>query len=228
KNPNQFRDIDLETRLKLARGSIRYHTFNVSGIAFGLGMPGLLALPFTVPMDLAQFYFHTLVLMQKLLYLMGWPDLNLKDASVDDETLTYMKLFLGAMHGIHAARATISVLSRRVADQVAKRLPHIPLTKHFAYNLTKAIAKWLGVKITKPIFARIVGRMIPVLGGVISSSITHAVFSSMSYNFLFYLSGLGVAKLQSGVLSIEDDELVDIETEIENEIIILDNELRKK
>ena len=30
----------------------------------------------TVPADLAQFYWHTLVLAQKLAYLYGWPDLS--------------------------------------------------------------------------------------------------------------------------------------------------------
>jgi len=238
KDPVEFRKIDMYIRLKLARGSIKYHRYTVSGIAFGLGAPGLLALPFTIPADLAQFYYHTLVLMQKLLYLMGWPDLNIKDASVDDETLTYIKIFVGAMHGVHAARSVINAVSHEVSVQVMKRLPRIALTKTFIYNLTKVIARWLGVKITKQIFAKLVGRSIPIVGGVISGSITYAAFGSMSYDFLDYLSGLGIAKLQTGNLdndngvtdgeiTIDQDEIPEIEKEIEKEIQVLDNELKK-
>lgn len=215
KDPNRFIEIDLELRLNLAKGSIKRHLYSVSGIAFGLGVPGLLALPFTIPADLAQFYYHTLVLMQKLLYLMGWPDLKIKDNSIDDETLAYIKLFLGAMHGLHAARSIVKVVADQMSKEIVKRLPKIPLTKYLVYNLTKAIAKWLGVKITKPIFAKLVSRMIPVVGGVVSASVTYAAFNSMANSFLVYLSSLGIARLQTGIL-LNENGIVESEGAIES------------
>ena len=70
---------------KLADACIRGHVLKASGISFATGLPGGWAMAGTIPVDLAQFYWHALVLAQKLAYLYGWPDL-LEQGQVDEET----------------------------------------------------------------------------------------------------------------------------------------------
>ena len=50
------------------------------------------------PADMVQFYWHALVMAQKLAYLYGWPDL-LEKGEVDDQTEIYLTLLVGGNVG---------------------------------------------------------------------------------------------------------------------------------
>ena len=52
----------------------------------------------TIPADMAQFYWHALVMAQKLAYLYGWSDL-LEEGQVDEQTEFQLTLLIGAMLG---------------------------------------------------------------------------------------------------------------------------------
>ena len=56
----------------------------------------------TIPADLVQFYWHAIVLSQKLAYLYGWPDL-LKEDEADEETKAKITLLIGVMMGAQVA-----------------------------------------------------------------------------------------------------------------------------
>lgn len=60
---------------RIADSCIKGHVLKASSISFATGLPGGWAMAGTIPADLAQFYWHALVLAQKLAYLYGWPDL---------------------------------------------------------------------------------------------------------------------------------------------------------
>jgi uncharacterized protein (DUF697 family) len=58
-------------------------------------------------------------------------------------------------------------------------LPKKALTKTLYYRLIKSIAKVLGVKMTKQVFARGVSKFIPLLGGALSGGMTYAMMRPM-------------------------------------------------
>lgn len=193
KDPVEVRKVDLNLRIKLAKSSIKLHTMKVSLISFGLGLPGIAFAPAAIPVDFAQYYFHVLVLIQKLAYLMGWPDFEIDQNDLDDETMSKLIVFIGVMFGSHQAETAVKLLSKKLADELARRLPKLALTKFGFYNLAKQIAKWIGIKLTKEGFGKFVGKAVPVLGGFIAGGLTVATYHPMSRKFLKYLSSLEIA-----------------------------------
>ena len=143
----------------------------------------------TIPADIAQFYWHALVLCQKLAYLYGWPDL-LVHGEVDEETEQKFTLLIGAMMGAGLAQQGLVKLSNHFAAQVGNRLPRQALTKHTSYNLTKQVGKWIGVRITKSTLSRGLQKLIPVVGGGVSAGFTAVMMRGMARNLRGHLKGL--------------------------------------
>lgn len=158
----------------IASGCIAYQTTICTGSSFVAGIPGGIALLGTVPADVAQYYFHTLSIMQKLAYIYGWPDFELETAN--DENLMLMILMLGIMSGVSAANQAIKVLAKQFSKQAEKKLVQMALTKGTIYPIVKKIASMLGVNMTKATFAKGVGKIIPIIGGFISGGVTLATF----------------------------------------------------
>lgn len=67
---------------KIAKEVIKFERNAVSGISTALGMPGGVAMLATIPADIAQYYGYMLRAAQKLLYLYGFPEMNLSEGSV--------------------------------------------------------------------------------------------------------------------------------------------------
>ncbi len=160
----------------LANACIRNQTTKVTAISAAAGVPGGLAMAATIPADMAQYYWHTFVLAQKLAYLYGIPDLRDEDGNLTETSQDMLTLFVGVMMGAAAANNAIKNVSKAFAVQVAKRLPQKALTKTVYYPIIKQVAKWIGVNLTKASFAKGVGKAIPIVGGVISGGLTLATF----------------------------------------------------
>ncbi len=160
----------------LATACINNQTTKVTTISAVAGLPGGLAMVATIPADIAQYYWHTFVLAQKLAYLYGFPDLRDENGNLTETSTDMLTLFVGVMMGAAAANQGIRSLSKAFAEQVVKRLPQKALTKTAYYPIIKQVAKWIGVKLTKDSFAKGVGKAIPILGGVISGGLTFATF----------------------------------------------------
>ena len=133
----------------------------------------------TIPVDVAQFYYNAIILSQKLAYLYGWPRI-LKEGGIDEETKMRITLLIGVMLGVGEATKVITKLAQEFAIQTAKRLPRQALTKTAYYPIVKQIGKWIGIKITKTIFARSVARVIPVIGGITSGLLTMTMMRPMA------------------------------------------------
>lgn len=161
----------------LANACIRNQTIKVTAISTAAGIPGGLAMAATIPADLAQYYWHTFVLAQKLAYLYGIPDLCDEEGHLTEVSQDMLTLFVGVMMGAGAANKAITNVSKAFAAQVAKRLPQKALTKTVYYPIIKNIAKWIGIRLTKDSFGKAVGKTIPVLGGAISGGLTLAAFA---------------------------------------------------
>ena len=185
-NADQLRDkrpidlFDAEAIERAARGVINSHLATATVTSTAAGIPGGLAMAATMPADIAQYYWHVLVVAQKLGYLYGWPDLLDDKGQITEGTRNVLTLFVGVMFGAQAASKLVGEIAKRVSLQAAKRLPQQALTKTMYYPVVKQVAKWIGVKMTKDTFGRSVGKAIPILGGVLSGAITAFSFKPMA------------------------------------------------
>ena len=150
----------------------------VSGISVALGIPGGVAMAATIPADIAQYYGYMLRAAQKLLFLYGFPALDMSEESLklDSETLNSLTLCLGIMYGVANANNAIKAMAKALASGVEKKLLRTALTKGTIYPIVKSIAKWFSVNMTKEIFAGFFKKAIPVVGGVIGGGLTFVTF----------------------------------------------------
>src|SRR6266513_1552370 len=177
----------------MATASIKWHRAGVSALSFASGIPGGWWIAGTVPADLTQFFWHVLVILQKLAYLYGWPELFSEDSELDDETLLILTVFIGVMLGAEPAAKVLSDIAERATTQVLKRLPRETLTKWGFYRLAREVAKRTGIKLTEDSFARYLSRIVPILGGIISGTVTWISFSLMTSRLAAHLESLPLA-----------------------------------
>ena len=95
-NPLQAK-IPQEIINKIADEVIKFERTCVSGISAALGMPGGVSMVATIPADIAQYYGYMLRAAQKLMYLYGFPaiDLEEKGQKFDSETMNVLIICLG-------------------------------------------------------------------------------------------------------------------------------------
>src|SRR5437773_5867543 len=139
------------------------------------------------------FPYTTLFRSQKLAYLYGWPELFSEDSELDDETLLILTVFIGVMLGAESAAKILGDIAERAAAQVIKRLPREALTKWGLYRLAREVAKWIGIKLTKDSFAWYLSRIVPILAGIISGTVTWISFSLMTSRLAAHLESLPLA-----------------------------------
>lgn len=169
--------IKVEEIDNIADQVIQYERNCVSGISLALGAPGGAAIFATLPTDIAQYYGYMLRTIQKLLYLYGFPEINVGNGvNIDDETLNLITLCLGVMYGVEGSVASIKVLSNALGKGVEKKLLQKALTKGTFYPIVKKISRWFGVYMTKQVFAGFFKKAIPVVGGVVGGGITYLSF----------------------------------------------------
>ena len=170
---------------KLANQCISYHLTMVCGTSALMGLPGGWWMAGTIPTDITQFYGHILALMQKLIYLYGWPALTNVNQQLDDESLKIMTLFVGAMMGNKLAVEALT----KVVGQVSKSAG-IKISEGIVAQYVIKIAQWIGINMTKEGFAKGVGKVIPLVGAPISATITYYTFRPMARRLKSHLDEL--------------------------------------
>ena len=132
----------------------------------------------TIPADMAQFYGYMLRTAQKLMYLYGFPEIDItqKGSKFDSATLNMLTICLGVMYGTAGANKAIKMLAKGLANGVEKKLIKTALTKGTIYPIVKSVSKWFGMNMTKKVFAGFFSKAIPVVGGVIGGGITYVTF----------------------------------------------------
>ena len=169
--------ITVEEIDNIADQVIQYERNCVSGISLALGAPGGVAMVATLPTDIAQYYGYMLRAIQKLLYLYGFPEINVENGvNIDDETMNLITLCLGVMYGVEGSVASIKIISNALGKGVEKKLLQKALTKGTFYPIVKKISRWFGVYMTKQVFAGFFRKAIPVVGGVVGGGITYLSF----------------------------------------------------
>lgn len=160
----------------IANACISNHTTKAVVLSAAVGLPGGPAIAAAIPTDMAQYFYYTLKLAQKLAYLYGFPDLCDEKGELSEASQGMLTTFVGVMMGAAIANNNIHKLTQAFAVQAAKRLPQQALAKKAYYPIIKEIAKWIGIKLTKGAFGKIAGRVIPIIGAVVAGGITLATF----------------------------------------------------
>ena len=112
--------IDPEIISKITDEVIKFERNAVSGISTALGMPGGVAMVATIPADIAQYYGYMIRAAQKMLYLYGFPELDVSDRDVqlDSETLNSLTVCLGVMYGVANASNAIKAMAKALGTGV--------------------------------------------------------------------------------------------------------------
>lgn len=180
---------------KLANQCISYHLTMVCGTSALMGIPGGWWMAGTIPTDLTQFYGHILSLMQKLIYLYGWPSLTDVKNQLDDESLNIMTLFVGVMMGNKMAIEALTKVVAQVSKNAGVKISETVMA-HYAVK----VAQWIGINMTKEGFAKGVGKVIPLVGAPISATITYYTFRPMARRLKRHLDELYDMKMKHGKL----------------------------
>jgi hypothetical protein len=150
-----------------------------------MGLPGGWWMAGTIPTDLAQFYGHVLSLMQKLMYLYGWPPLTDINNQLDDESLNIMTLFVGVMMGNKLAIEALGKIVAQASKKVSIKISETLMAKYAI-----KIAQWIGINMTKEGFAKGAGKVLPLVGAPISATITYYTFRPMARRLKKHLDDL--------------------------------------
>ena len=167
------KDID-----EIADQVIEHERRGVSGISTALSMPGGAAMLATIPADIVQYYGYMLRATQELLYLYGFPeiDVNENESKFDSETINILIVCFGTMYGVVGANNALKSIAKGFGLGVEKKLMRTALTKGTIYPIVKSVASWFNVRMTKEIFAGFFKKSIPVIGGVIGGGLTYLSF----------------------------------------------------
>lgn len=194
---------------KIADEVIKYERACVSGISAALGMPGGVAMVATISADIAQYYGYMLRATQKLMYLYGFPEIDVKEKgqAFDTETMNILIICMGVMYGAAGANNALKAIAKALATGVEKQLLRKALTKGTIYPIVKSVAKWFSVKMTKEVFAGFFKKAIPIVGGVIGGGITFLSFKPCCDKLKASLQNTMLSN-PNCCLAADDDDLV--------------------
>lgn len=214
--------VSAETIRAVADDSIKFETSKVTALSAAAGIPGGLAMFGTIPADIVQYFGHVLRIAQKLAYIYSWPELFTDDGeNLDDATEGILTLFVGVMFGVQLAQVGVSKLSTMIAGQVIVKLPQKALTQGAIYPVVKQVASYLGIRLTKQLFAGGVAKIVPVLGAVLSGGLTLATFLPMSKRLQKHLASLELTKPKQpseSEVAVETDDASEVTPEAEQTV----------
>lgn len=162
----------------IADSVIQYERNCVSGISAALGAAGGVGMLASIPTDIAQYYGYMLRCAQELMYLYGFPQIDIEeeDNTFDAETLNILILCFGVMFGVQSASVAIKAMANGLSKGIGKKIMSTALTKGTFYPIIKSICKWFGLNMTKTILKQVVSKSIVVVGSIVSGGITYASF----------------------------------------------------
>lgn len=161
---------------QIAARCIKSHTRKVTLFSTAMGIPGGWAALGTVPTDIAQFYYHVLVLAQKLAYVYGYPTLLDQDGKMSKSAVNLLTIFVGVMTGVGVAVKALQELGEILQKQIVKRLPEMALSNGVLYPAVRQVAKFIGSSLTQEQVAKGVSKAIPLVSGMISGALTYKTF----------------------------------------------------
>jgi hypothetical protein len=172
---------------RIAADCIRSHTKKVTLFSTAMGIPGGWAALGTVPTDIAQFYYHVLVLGQKLAYIYGFPTLLDEKGKLSQSAVNLLTIFVGVMTGVGIAVKALQELGEILQKQLIKKVPEYALANGVLYPAVRRIAQYIGLKITKGSISKSITKAVPVISGMVSGALTYNTFKPQAKRLCFNL-----------------------------------------
>lgn len=169
---------------RLANSVINSHTIIATSVSTIAGFPGGIAMAAAIGADVFQYYYNVFVVAQKLAYLYGYPDLRDDNGKLSEAAASVLTVFVGVMSGTATANQAMKVLSQSLRREAVRQLPKYALTKTLPYQLARAVAAEIGLRLSKSTFAKGVSKAIPIIGGLISGTVTLATFRPQAKKLL--------------------------------------------
>lgn len=181
------RDID-----KMAKRSIGRDARRTTVLSIAAGIPGGMAAAATIPADLAQFYGYLIRCIQKLTYLYGWRDLiSISGGQADAASGSALVIMLGVMAGDAQADAVLSRLARLRAGGANDAALRMALEAKALSREVAQISDTLTKRLAQRLGGQVVGKAMPLVGAVISGTISNADFYAMAKRLQKKLKSLG-------------------------------------
>lgn len=169
---------------KVASSVINSHTTKVATLSALTGIPGGLAMLATIPADVANYYYHIVLVGQKLGYLYGFPDMIDDRGNLTQDGEIMLTAFIGVMNKVEMANELIKKLAvemaKRLSEETAMRVAGNILSKQIVSQAVEVIARKLGTQIAAKNVGRGMAKAIPILSGLICGTITYATFKPQS------------------------------------------------
>ena len=162
---------------KIAKANINFERYRATTISAIAGLPGGIAMAATLPVDKAQLFAHIMRVLQKLIYIYGWKELNdnLNIDDFDDDTSNHLTLFMGIMFGVNTVTSKISGFTPLLRGHLEKKL------------LNKTIGQ---------VLFRGIGKIIPIVGAITSGALTFYIFNFMSKRLQKHLVSLPISSVE--------------------------------
>lgn len=164
---------------KIAKSCINNITIKSSAISFAAGVSGGYAMLGTIPADILQTHCNMLILCQKLSYLYGLPDLCDEEGELIESSLELLTVYMGVAMGINLANNLLNKITIQLAKTLPNQLAKQALTKTKWFTIIAKVAVAMGAKspagkamLTKGVFAKGFSKVIPIVGGFVSGTVT--------------------------------------------------------
>lgn len=164
---------------------IKLEKIQVSGISAVLSLPCGICTLATIPVDIVQYYAILLRTIQKLLYLYGYPELDLdyEGNILDSESMCMIITCLGIMFGVGTANKLIHKISAGLGTELGKRfIKSSPTKTTIWYNQVKSLFKLFDYKLNKNIVKVAIKNSLSVVGLVIGGTATFFSFGACCKN----------------------------------------------
>jgi tellurite resistance protein len=218
---NPIKSIGVKRIDKAASACIRNHTIGVTALSAIVSLPGGIAMAATIPSDIAQFYWHVLVLSQKLAYLYGFPDFRDENGELSEAAINMLTLFVGVMMGYGAAKEGFNHLVKEFMSQFAENIPERTLMRVGSLPIVVQTAKRIGINLEKSLASKGMSKVLPLIGGIVSGALTFASFHPGAINLQKILRT--EMSIIYGLVESEDNKVENIlATAISNEEIQTD------
>ena len=171
--------ISVEEIKPIADNVIAFERNCVTSLSTALSSPGGMAMAATLPAEVIQYYGYLLRAAQKLMYLYGFPEIDIKEKeqTFDSETLNILILCLGVMSGVTGANVAIRAMAKGFGKGLSKKIMSTALTKGTLYPLMKKIANMFSVNLSKKMLsAASKNIMPPIVSGIVGGGITYVSF----------------------------------------------------
>ncbi|MBU1241057.1 hypothetical protein KKF84_19230 [Myxococcota bacterium] len=173
--------LEPRTLKRIAERTVRAHRRGVTALSLVTGLPGGIAIVGAVPADLAQFFWHLLKVSQKLTLLYGWPPLLGTDGSseeADEQTRLLITVFMASMFGSDRADDLLVELHKTLVSQKGLGAAELLEAAGLAEN-ARDLEQWMGHTVARDSLTKALARVVPVIGGIFSGTLTYIAFSRM-------------------------------------------------